>query len=58
MKNIQSIDKEQQQELEKIAEVLSGKFTIGKDKTIWYVKNRSSNKIQQNDRKKHTRTVK
>ena len=56
MKNIQSI--EDKQELERITEVLSGQFRIGKDKTIWYIKNRSTDKVQQNASKKHSRAVK
>ena len=34
------LNKQQLQDLKKIAAVISGKFTIGKDKTIWTIKRR------------------
>ena len=36
MKN--ELTKEQQNALNKIAAVISGNFTIGKDKTVWTIK--------------------
>ena len=42
-KKKEKLNKKQLQDLKKIAAVISGKFTIGKDKTIWTIKRTSKN---------------
>jgi len=38
----EELNKQQLQEIKKIATLLSGNFTIGNDKTIWSIKRKSN----------------